>query len=406
MLFITVEFLNRSYEGRGSQGSDFPPSPWRIVSALVSGAYAGGDSNLEVHNISQLCHHGDPDFIAVPRSFKKKSIDTLYMEKNAASVGNAEIRATQFKDQRMKKVAKPHHGGHVVIDHVTYVWEHIEGVDKSLLQSSASRIPYIGKATNPALVSVSSDSAKKDQLLQSDDHFLIRKNSLGNLKLRSINSSTIDLLDERYESIFGTSSKEKDYNIRVPESRWGLVANLEGNNDLFIIPVKKGFSFRNMASVMESFEEGVVFPIVDSLREHSTGEIKAVGILNKNGAIPKQDANLDWIGSVDLQNMPKLLQQETWSKKSSLWKSTMPLLSHPDERVAVWMIEKSIPGATVVSISKKPLVKGQRQIKGIPSNMVPYHIVLTTQSEVAGPLVIDKDNGTGVLVGIKEGDIA
>ena len=371
---------------------------------MVAGAHAGNNVEAEISDIEKLCDYGNPDMILVPEAFQKKSIDSLYVEKNVGSVAEGAIKVGEFKNYRIKKGAKSHHGGFRVLNDVIYVWNDLNIEDLPFLSDSASRVPYIGKSTDTAIVRISDEYLDVQKVMENGDYICLMESSIGSHKLRSINSNTIALLDEIYASLFESDSREGRYGIFVPESSWART-QIKDEQMLYIIASSTNLSWQEAKEHMDNIDGGVCFPIVDCLREYGTGKIKGIGVLSNFGVVLKDESKIDWIKTEDTQSSPVLLREDRWTKKSTLWMTTMPLLCHPDPQVAHWMIQKALPGSTVVALMTKPVTSRQKPFKTGDNDLMAYHAIIETEEEITGPIVLDPENGTGVLIGIKREDI-
>lgn len=164
MLEVTVRFARLRYHGLRDDGSvEWPPSPVRLLGALINGAYHVGSArerDAALHALKVIAHSAHPVIIAPP--YRALNIPNTYTltswapgeQSNTKTLAGVLDRS--FFGMSSKGLAsKPQGAVALAGDTVTYVIEaSLDDESLEALNAAAWSVPYLGRSSDVAMLDV------------------------------------------------------------------------------------------------------------------------------------------------------------------------------------------------------------------------------------------------------------
>ncbi len=439
MIVIDVEWLRPMFHGlRGDGSVDWPPSPVRLLGALISGAYSlpeSADQVAALEAVTAISAAPQPE-ILVPESIDLEIPDTFTEGtwapegKTAAGELKKLLDLSQVDMDTKSRDAKPQ--GAVALSRPTMTY----GIDVSLsraqvegLSSAARLIPYFGRSNDPAVVSVHQEPA--ESLSVGVNRRRLIPVSSPQSPTRGWTAETIAWFDANYERTFSEAAEIKAIPLSLPG---GAVQQVQY--------VRARSSIENADSIL--FERSVanwgVPRLIRAVRESVGSEVSQrwsitpltlSGSLSADGRcvgvrLAAHDFEVDPLtgeilgGVVDGQESGRLirafdqiiggsdfpvlgrvvnpkhtLDNSTWIGPARYWVSTTPLRAFPDERVLRNAIETEcdrrfgqIPSIAIAV--QDPWLSWQSRWgeQGITDGFGQWWVSLGFDDKITGPLVL------------------
>lgn len=401
-LCIRARFIVGTYSGHAGAGSPWPPAPARVVSAAVAEAHRS--ARLTVRDILQdLCRAGNPTIVA-PAAFSSGEASS-YMQPQGATlsgkVSKSEVKAPRrIMGERGGKILKRVNGHYSVDGDLYYLWEDLDlcEADHEALAETLREIPYLGRECDLVLLDIVPENLETLLDAHRGTHTVLRPSPVGGVALRGLTPGLISWLDDRHESIFAEHAGQPvPVDHRIRQVRYAAATPLPDSMYLLVLPFSRAVSIdeaRRRAATVQAGEGGFVFPVTQAGNPYLDGRAVGLGAITDRGIEVSEDFDQTWLGE---DTGAASLQGGYWQRGAREWMSVVPFLGHPDRWVAQRQIEAAVPNATVLELDTRPVRPSQARMASDDTHRA-WHAVLRTEKEIPGPLVLQRDTGTGVFL--------
>ena len=404
-LTFSVQFVAGMYSGHHEDHVVFPPSPARLVAALLAAAHRSPQVDDARAILSEMCAAADP-LIVVPPAYAGGSGET-YMQPIAATPGGKKANQTVFAGpqrimgQRGGKIRKRSSGHFVVTGDLYFVWEHLDLNDEQLMlvQQLASDVGYFGRESD--LVVISAGRASKADLIRqcAHSHEFYSPMPRGGKQLRVLSPGFPSWLEDRYASTFGEDARVTipvDHRVRTASYAPAAVVP-NSDSVLFPLAFRRPLPLEQALKYAKSVrgEGGVAaFPLTRSGNRYLDGSAVGLGVVTTGGVVLDPAFDTEVLG----ENTGAItLQPSYWLRSAQVWMTAVPLIGHPDKWVATQQILAAVPDAEILEMSAAPVRAGQQHVPTSPTQRA-WHLILRTPDVVHGPLLLDPKHGTGVCL--------
>jgi CRISPR-associated protein Csb2 len=170
MLAIEVEFLHGAFHAAAADDvaltgltgrSEWPPSPARLYSALVSGGGTGGGGTMDVAGL-RLLEEAAPIIRAVGPS----GVQRVELEHRFAAIDESDEGSVQNYPGRVAQVVRPGIRLSLADPRVRFEWPnaHPSPTEIAELRHRAGRVGYLGCADSPVRLRVTTEEARGESL--------------------------------------------------------------------------------------------------------------------------------------------------------------------------------------------------------------------------------------------------
>lgn len=409
---VSVTFTAGIYSGHTNPGeSSYPPSPGRLIAAFLNEISRRNDTNARTL-LDALCVSGSPMIVAPPAYSSGEG--ESYMQAVVSSTASSRPKRSMFDGpQRIHgqtggKLRKVVNGHRYMTGPIHFIWESavLDAAEVARLDDIAAGIPYLGRECDLAAITVTDDvaTAVLERAYKSPAGIrptTYRPNPTGPIRLRAASQNLLSWLDDRHTSIFGDKAGQpipEDHRVRVagyapavpvPDSdKWVEVLALQRP-----LPLAKALA---AGRHVDPGAGGVVFPVTRSGHRSLDGHAVGLGVLTSTGTNVTSDFDTSLIGA---DNGLRSLQPSYWTRSARRWMTAVPFLAHPDRWVATMQVAGALPDAEITGISITSLRPSQAPLSTAgDDHHRAWHITLTLPESVNGPLILDRDGGTGVLM--------
>lgn len=422
MIRVRIEFPDSRYTavtdltgGTGEVTSEWPPSPYRVVAALLAGASAlPEDQRNRARGVLQLITEADPPVIWTPESAEWTSLparwkpSSLSPEEGKGILPDMITLGPRGADRVNRAVF---HSAERVVCGDIYVDIPVKLTDEqvAILNRAALRVPYFGRSTHPSIMTVS--QTENDVL---PDHEKWMPGG-GEAILAGWTSETLTWLDRRYRMQLDgrddrpTPSRDSSVGaVRIGYRSAG--ENLGG----FVVTMRLAIarSPRRAAELMTEISrlglEAQAFPLVDLGHEHAQGMIRGVGVRGVSRVVVERAAaQVDSV--VELNHLARgaaFLSHGRWTGRSPLWVSATPLVSHASELPAMLAVQSELAAKLGVEpevvLSREPMLAGQVSWPDTAEGLRQWFAAVRFPDSVAGPLMLGErtESGYGLFMAV------
>lgn len=399
-LCIRVKFLLNMYSGHSGTESSWPPSPARLISAIVAEAHRSGQERVLLL-LQSLCRLPNPSIVA-PQVFSS-GVGASYMQAPVPTPVGELSRANakeRLKNDRSGTAHKSVNGHYSVDGDLFFLWEDVDlcEADHEALAETLREIPYLGRECDLAILSMVSENIGTLLDAHRSTHTVFLPTPYGGTRLRGLSPGLLSWLDDRHQSLFGEDTGNAipvDHRIRI--ARYGAVTSLSSTTHLYVLPFSDVVSIDDAlrrATLVDAGEGGFVFPLVRAGHPRLDGLAVGLGVVADHGVRVLEGFDYAWYGE---DTGRASLQGGYWRREAREWMSVVPFIGHPDRWVAERQIEAAIPNATVTEMSARPVRPSQSFMASDDSHRA-WHVTLCTENAVPGPLVLQKATGTAVFL--------
>lgn len=403
-LTISANFIAGTYSGHAESGSAYPPSPGRLLSALVAAAAHSDDQKRAWKVVEEISGAESPQIIAPPAysTGTSKSFMSGPMSVPAGTKAERKVLSPQHMfGERGGKVEKNVSGHFTITDKLYFVWPSLELSSESeeTLRRLCSEVPYLGREMDLVLLKISKAPLVSLQRELAASHTIFAPTPGGGTKLRSASRSYLDWLVERYNSKFSDAGREPigvDHRVRL-ESYAPAVPVADGGLNLICIPFARPTKLESALRVVRSVKSGTdtgAFVLARAGNPHLDGSAVGMGVLTRDGVEFDPEFNFDLLGE---DRGTASLQPRYWMRSAHYWMTAVPFIAHPDKWVASQQVLARMPEAEILEISSSPIRPSQQRL-GVDDQHRAWHISLKTPEKIAGPLLLDTETGSGVLM--------
>lgn len=409
---VSVTFTAGIYSGHTRPGeSSYPPSPGRLVAAFVSEISRRHDTTAR-RLLERLCASGPPMIVASPdyNSGEGES----YMQAVISSTSFSKLKKSMFDGpQRIHgetggKIRKSVNGHRQMTGPLHVVWESadLDSGEIAVLDDIAAGIPYLGRECDLVSVAVSDapaaavlDRAYKTRTGLRPTTY--RPSRAGSHALRAATPSLLGWLDDRHASVFDHDAGQpipEDHRVRVTGYA-PAVPVPDSDQWLEIITLRRPLSLARALAAgrhVAPGDQGVVFPVTRSGHRSLDGQAVGLGVLTSSRTMVTEHFDTSLIGT---DNGARSLQPSYWTRPATRWMTAVPFLAHPDRWVATMQVTSAFPDAEITGISTSPLRPSQAPLSTAgDDHHRSWHVTLTLPEPVTGPLILDREGGTGVFM--------
>lgn len=404
-LVISVKFIAGTYSGHAETHSSYPPSPGRLLAALVAAAARDVDPDAADVVVKELAAAESPHIVTPPAFFSGQGESFMAGPKSVEAGRNASAGissgAQRIFGETGGKIQKHVNGHYAVTGDLHFLWPTLQLTPESLemLTKLCSDIPYLGRECDLTLVQAGQQSAASFREKNSDTHVVYAPSPAGGIQLRSASLAYLDWLNERHESMFGEHGREpiaEDHRVRL-EAYAATVPVADGRENLLCLPFSRPINLDEALKYVPMVNGGTArssFILARAGNKYLDGAAVGLGVFTESGIelAPEFDR-----GVLGMDTGAASLQPSYWTRPAQYWMTSVPYIAHPDKWVASQQILAKVPNAEIIEISSSPIRPSQQRMKADSKHRA-WHIALRTSERVAGPLLLDEKTGTGVLM--------
>lgn len=447
-LFITVWWDRPEFHGLRDSGTiDWPPSPARLVGALVSGAHqlSGTSQAGSLQAIDRLLTAPAP-LIHVPR-MQPLGLPRTYAQSSGLDIPGAGTKGkiAKFLDTSLlgmdtvSRTAKPVEGGS--IDYPVVVFEvDLEPTQELIdaLQQAARGVGYFGRSNDPAQITV---NAKWPDGIGRDDLTLLRPFPATYGRTRGWTPQLRQWMNANYDRIFNPSGGTHLPLPPLPPDgfiqplSYAATANATA---LEIQPLPRSVPSHRIPRLFAALREEAgdafgasvdIFPVVNAGLQRADGRALGVGFTPRVTGPEGQDTAearlaVQVVGSevAPLLGEAPLRQYQTgpvpqdsawtlnpkrWHEQSRHWVSATPYRGFPDPTVIQFALTSEIERrfalpVEVASASMNPVASWEHRWPqdGFGDGLCDWWVTLRFDQEITGPVLMHDNQtlGTGVFV--------
>lgn len=405
-LTVSVRFTAGIYSGHHADQVNFPPSPARLISALVAAAHGTPGITDHGRDILQiLCEAPDP-VLVVPPAYEGGSAES-YMQQPLATLAGSNVKAQHISGpqrimgERGGKVKKRVNGHFIVTGDLYFVWDDLDFDDAQieLLNQLATDVAYLGRESDLVLLHAHRSSVSELMSQHRSTHLFHKPMPSGGKKLRVPSKNFLSWLDDRFHSVFGENAREPiPADHRVRSTAYAPAAVIPGSNEAVLtIPFARPLRLDRaleLASKVHPEDGGTVFPLARAGNQYLDGAAIGLGVVTSSGVRLDEDFDTSFLGE---DSGAVTLQPNYWTRRAQVWMTAVAYVGHPDKWVAAHQILTAVPDAEILKMSAAPVRPSQQHIKTSPTKRA-WHIVLRTPETIPGPLLLDREQGTGVCL--------
>lgn len=416
MIRLTVSWWQGVYTGTAGDGRpEWPPAPYRLYAALVSGAHRGtaAQTTRERSALRKLSRHQiaavwvpEHRSVTLPIRFvpstslpawgatKEPNLEGLLDQ--SLVLANVDRRSKAEWAEARTVLAVP--DVHIDVDDTA---DPLSDDDLAALRDAARRVPYVGRASHAAEMTLAPTAGGAP----SGDHHRWHEGPGGTL--RGWDEHTLDLLDREHAAVFvhkvppsTPASRARQVPLPRPaaERRLRMQATVRFARAVNIPEVTRlvADAHRLVAShTWANMAPPRVVALPDIGHGRASGRVLGIGIVSDD----HDDAHRLWglltepFDTVAPQRV-KALFPRRWDDPATSWYSATPFVGHPDERVARLQAERDLAAWTggdidaEVTFSRRPHRPGQVPWPAPPGGAQQWWVALTTPALVPGPLVL------------------
>ncbi len=447
-LYVQVVWDRPEFHGKGQRRRiDWPPSPVRLLGALISGAYALDAPARQValqalERVSQtpapLIYAPYAEVLDLPGTYTQRSgLDV------PGGTGNLKV-LREFLDLSLvemdtaSRTLKSMDG--VALDFPTAVFE-IRGdftaEEVGALNAAAAEVGYFGRSLDPASLFVTKERpALLDRRDAAEDPTLGRllpvPNTAGHT--RGWTPGTIDWFDANHTRMFQGDSVS--HLPLPPVSDVGFVQPLsyiavQDHEDVATVPLTASVPNHRVPALMRALETSeielpdglVLFPLINAGHAHSDGRALGVGLSPTTpGSVTDTDLRTAaaQVGAALLQ--PDLLRHQSsatpqegawtvnprrWQQKATRWVSATPYRGFPDQFVVAHQVraelwERFQVEPVSLRVSSQPAHGWQQEWgqRSFEDGLTNWWLEIEMAQPLGGPLLLRdaQQLGTGLFV--------
>lgn len=380
---VHIDLISHTFRGRAAcqQRSAWPPSPARLVGALLAGAHTlpgadpdspSGQCQAARKALSTLTAAPLPMIVTPAPPVEMADNDLTWyapdhpvgnlFEKPKKNTSSGQVSVTddgRKSAKVLRKVVSPPTGMDAsnkqpktrtvsqlpLGTRVTYVIaaEIADGEQLDALRAAAQAVPYFGASCDHAVVTVGRDDCTVDELqenLRDGEQVWVAATGRGRSgsTIRGWSAATVEFFDDIHRD--GGTPAAAD--ARVPETRYvryrGKISEDPRHENLLILPFSGGVKslrqFAVIAAGLDTDEHVLVLPALDRNR----GDRVRGAILVGPGRHEVADRYAD-VFALDNDVLSTGMNPPTWVGPSERWESVTPIAGHPDSFIARGEIE-------------------------------------------------------------------
>lgn len=446
-LYFAVNFHRPEYHGlRDNRSCDWPPSPLRLIGALVSGAYKlGAEDRESALDVIQRLLHCPPPTIHVPRTKDLQLPETYAQASGFDAGGPAPLQALRrvldlslLGMTTASRTAKPVTG--IQLDSPWVIFQ-VEGEfdegSVAVLAQAAQRVGYFGRSNDPAELYVSATALV---VLQDSDHGFRSLRPIPDTRgqTRGWTPLSLEWMDENYSRMF--AALDGGHLALPPIPPEGFVQPLRyiqswRSGVTEIVALDRAVPNHQVPKLMDSLEQRTqgldsvrvkVFPVVFAAFEHADGRCMGIGFTADLEGKASPAALLDvqsfaseaapMLWDPDLlgfqtglvpQESSRTLKPSRWEDEASTWTSATPYRGFPDRMVVEYTLRHDLEAqvgvpVTKVTASAAPSAPWEHRWRQdlFADGLTDWWLEIEFERDVSGPLLASTNQkfGTGVFV--------
>nr|WP_272905693.1 type I-U CRISPR-associated protein Csb2 [Sediminivirga luteola] len=392
---IDVHWYRNSYHGLRADGTaEWPPSPARLLGALMAGAYRLQDPTAREHALAAIrrISAAPPPVLDVPE-VRPLNIPDTYTEKTwspvriTASDAKNWLNLEHLSMPTSSRAAKPQDGVALADSRLTaYVDVDLPATQFDSLVAAAAEVPYFGRSHDPADIVVR--RAEKDepaQLAPTGTRRTLRPRQSRRGDIRGWLPHTVDWYEANHARILG---EDPAINSLPPIPADGNVEWLryvpakDADGPCEIIPLDSSVPHHRIPGVIAQINQvlrdntdslelpWLAFAATVSAHAHADGRCVGVGITlhpaadvdpvsvgpehldRAAGAVEAALTGITLPGPGRRVGQPAALTANKWTRSSSRWVSVTPLREFPDDRVLEAKLTEALRGRFGVELTR------------------------------------------------------
>lgn len=422
MLVITIDLARPSFHGQqapSTESVDWPPSPLRLVGALVAGAHslhsaALRDTALGV--IRRITTAPSP-VIEAPEALPL-GLRPYFAQKTGvppgltAANGLEEFLSVDYFGLATKsKTLKPNAGIALSDTRIRYLIAGITTTADELtaLRAAAGAVPYFGRSNDAAIVTVGDTEPEPLPLRR----LLPFEDPRGST--RGWTSRSVDWMDLNYELMANSRDAPQ-----IPDTAYSVRLAYRAvpsalSKPLQVVPLRSALPGRQVPGFMARLEVpngAVAFPLVVAGAPHSDGRCLGIGFQTAgDGASPVTDmvsavirAERPTAAPILELSQRKTLDPERWTRAARSWVSATPVRAFPDVRVLEYLLRQRFGDRfALLRADREPMESWQQRWPsppGLVDGLAQWWVKLRLPTPTAGPLRIGTANelGFGLMI--------
>lgn len=402
---ISANFIAGTYSGHAESNSAYPPSPARVLAALVAAAARASEQSVASDVVRQIAAADSP-LIVAPPAYSSGQSESFMSGPRSVEAGKKAKTDTVAGVQRIfgetgGKIQKQVNGHFAVTGKLFFIWPNLRLSPSALemLTKLCADVPYLGRECDLVVLQAYETSADAIREENDEAHAVFAPTPGGGTRLRAASLAYLDWLHERHESMFGEMGREpiaEDHRVRL--ETYAPAVQVPGTNENFLcLPFSKPISLDKAMKYVPLVDGGSgnsAIVLARAGNQYLDGAAVGLGVFTSSGIKLAPEFDESILGE---DNGTLSLQPRYWMRKARYWMTAVPFVAHPDKWVAEQQVLAKIPNAEIVELSSSPIRPSQQRMTADDTHRA-WHIALRTPEAVPGPLALDEKAGTGVLM--------
>lgn len=434
ILVVHIDLIRPEFHGHRSDGSvDWPPSPTRLIGALLAGAHALEDpehTTLARSAITRICGAPPPTVHTPPHV--ALSLPGTYTQRTAFPDGLSHKVLRQYSDlslfglQNTGLQLKESDGVALLGTRISFAIDvEIPNREFDALLHSARAIGYFGTSRNHAGITMERRKASKHRMPEAGQReWILTPHSRG--LIRGWLSRTVEWFDEAHERVFGIHGPD-DPDLPPPGTQ-GFIQNLRAgiavtsSRDI-VVTLNRTIQNHHVPVLVKRLRSVVpadisLIPLVNTAHSQADGRCAGVILICPKGwkepPYEVAQAVLTVMDETDLQRIqtgpvPSTTAQytkvPTWTQPSCQWTSATPLRAYPHLRVLTHQVQQQLEAAYGVSVqlraNREPTQRWQHRWSGeqFSDGLAHWWLDIVTSAPIPGPLSLGTsiEHGFGLM---------
>lgn len=361
MIRVRVDLDRAMFHGlRDDTSVDWPPSPARLIGALLGGAFAleGSERQSALDAVQLISGAPAPVILAppavdleLPHTFTDKT--ALPRTKVTGGQLSPLMSMTEFSMDATNRTAKPMGAvallGTGIEFHVDVT---LSDMQLQALQQAAQTVPYFGRSHDPAALIVEEIPQEHPVLTPSEDAVTWYPSEDSRGQTRGWTTATVERYDINHERVFGTAPA---VNQLPPLGADGYTQPLRylpvrprGTATFDVLPLERTVEQRHIPQLLQALPEHVraswnFLPLTNSHAPQLQGHLVGFGVWSADRELVSPHVLVEVSRSFESAAdkltrghrvlRSRALEPAYWTGPAQRWVSTTPLRGFPDLRV-------------------------------------------------------------------------
>ncbi|BBY54095.1 hypothetical protein H7J07_05655 [Mycobacterium koreense] len=434
-LDVTIRLHNNTFRGRAGDPDTtaWPPSPARLIGALLAGAHALRPVHGEPDALADSAVAAVEALTAAPLPAVVTGSEPVEMAGNTAwfttkspwtvKLAEKDRSGKEATPAELASVIEPVHSvdarnkvvksrtlslltGSNVIRYL--IDTEVPGPSLAALRSAAELIGHFGSATDIATVTVADHRAGLDELTAQVDAdetvWVPERSGAAGVLVRGWTPATVSF----YDDMFADGGAALRGDPRVPMVRYRPIGPPPPPlPSLIVRPFTGGVrSMKEFPAIYAQTAElldGLDVDVHPALDRNREGRVRGLilGGADRDEAVVRLDGLLD----PDVADGYAALDPDTWSGPSRQWESVTSLVAHHDPFIARGEVEVFLSdvGLRLAAMTASPWKQFQSPAHGIGAGYRHWYVTATSDEPLAGPIRAGRfpETGAGLLAPVR-----